>query len=175
MGRWSWDAWPAMSEPIAIGPVQTAWGPMQLATTSRGILQIERGDDPAPLLAELQKRLTAFDLKGAEPDHAAWLAGWIAGERRDLAPVDLRCLSAFDTAVYAAVREIGWGDRATYGDIAMAVGRPGGARAVGGAMARCPIFPAVPCHRVVRAADGWSGWGTSGDARKRALLDREAR
>jgi len=42
-------------------------------------------------------------------------------------------------------------------------------------MARCPLFPAVPCHRVVRASDGWSGWGTSGDARKRALLDREQR
>ena len=111
----------------------------------------------------------------ATPDFGEWLAGWIVGARRDLPPVDLRGLSAFDGAVYQAVREIGWGDRATYGDIAMAVGRAGGARAVGGAMARCPIFPAVPCHRVVRAADGWSGWGTTGDARKRALLDREQR
>ncbi len=173
MGRWSWDAWPAMPEPIAIGSVNTAWGPMQLATTPRGILLIERGDDPAPLLAEVRRRLPRSDLDGTEPDHLEWLAGWIAGERRDLAPVDLRGLSDFDAAVYGAVREIGWGDRATYGDIAMAVGRPGGARAVGGAMARCPIFPAVPCHRVVRAVDGWSGWGTSGDARKRMLLDRE--
>jgi len=45
-------------------------------------------------------------------------------------------------------------------------------RAVGNAMARCPLFPAVPCHRVVRAADGWSGWG--GDpALKRRLLHAE--
>jgi O6-methylguanine-DNA--protein-cysteine methyltransferase len=43
---------------------------------------------------------------------------------------------------------------------------------VGNAMARCPFFPAVPCHRVVRAADGWSGWG--GDVRlKRRLLAAE--
>jgi O-6-methylguanine DNA methyltransferase len=164
-----------MPEPIAIGSVETAWGPMQLASTSRGILLIERGDDPAPLLAEAQRRLLRSELDATEPDHAAWLAGWIGGERRDLAPVDLRGLSPFDAAVYAAVREIDWGDRVTYGDIAMAFARPGGARAVGGAMARCPLFPAVPCHRVVRAADGWSGWGASGDARKRALLDREAR
>jgi O-6-methylguanine DNA methyltransferase len=175
MARWSWDAWAAMPEPIAIGSVETAWGPMQLATTSRGILLIERGDDPARLLAETQRRLPRSDLDGSEPGHAQWLAGWIAGQRSDQPPVDLRGLSDFDVAVYRAVREIGWGDRATYGDIALAVGRPGGARAVGGAMARCPIFPAVPCHRVVRAADGWSGWGASGDARKRALLDREAR
>ena len=164
-----------MPEPIAIGSVDTAWGPMQLATTPRGILLIGRGDDPAPLLAAVQRRLPRADLDGTRPAQAEWLAAWVAGERRDLPPVDLRGLSDFDMAVYRAVREIGWGDRATYRDIAMAVGRPGGARAVGGAMARCPIFPAVPCHRVVRAADGWSGWGASGDARKRVLLDREAR
>ena len=162
-----------MPEPIAIGSVETAWGPMQLATTARGILLIERGDDPGPLLAVAHRRLPRADLERAPPAHAGWLAAWIAGERRDLAPVDLRGLSSFDAAVYRAVREVGWGERATYGDIAAAVGRPGGARAVGGAMARCPIFPAVPCHRVVRAADGWSGWGSSGDARKRLLLDRE--
>jgi len=175
MGRWSWDAWPTMPEPIVIGSVDTAWGPMQLATTSRGILLIERGNDPDQLLAQAQQRLPGWDLDGTEPDHAEWLAGWIAGDRHDLAPVDLRGLSPFDAAVYQAVRLLGWGDRATYGDIAVAAAHPGAARAVGGAMARCPLFPAVPCHRVVRAADGWSGWGTSGDARKRQLLDREAR
>jgi AraC family transcriptional regulator, regulatory protein of adaptative response / methylated-DNA-[protein]-cysteine methyltransferase len=175
MGQWSWDAWPTMPELVAIGSVETAWGPMQLATTSRGILLIERGDDPTWLLVEAQRRLPGSDLVGSEPGYADWLADWLAGERRDLPAVDLRGLSAFDARVYQAVRQIGWGERATYGDIAVAVGRPGGARAVGGAMSRCPIFPAVPCHRVVRAADGWSGWGTSGDARKRQLLDREAR
>jgi O-6-methylguanine DNA methyltransferase len=173
MARWSWDAVTAMPEPIAIGSVETAWGPMQLATTARGILLIERGDDPGRLLAEALRRLPGADLDGGAPAQADWLAAWIDGERRDLAPVDLRGLSPFDAAVYRAVRAIGWGDRATYGDVAVAAGRPGAARAVGGAMARCPIFPAVPCHRVVRAADGWSGWGVSADARKRALLDRE--
>jgi O-6-methylguanine DNA methyltransferase len=164
-----------MPERITIGSVETAWGPMQLASTSRGVLQIERGDDPALLMAGVLRRLPNADPDGGQPDHVAWLAGWVAGERRELPPVDLRGLSPFDAAVYRAVREVGWGERATYGDVAVAAGHPGAARAVGGAMARCPLFPAVPCHRVVRAADGWSGWGTSGDARKRALLDREAR
>ena len=164
-----------MPEPTAIGSVDTDWGPMQLASTSRGILVIERGDDPAPLVVAVGRRLPGSDLDGMEPPHAEWLALWIAGERRDLPPVDLRGLSPFDAAVYRAVREIGWGERATYGDIAMAAGHPGAARAVGGAMARCPLFPAVPCHRVVRAVDGWSGWGTGDDPRKRELLDREQR
>ncbi|MBA4170305.1 MAG: methylated-DNA--[protein]-cysteine S-methyltransferase [Chloroflexi bacterium] len=34
------------------------------------------------------------------------------------------------------------------------------------------MFPAVPCHRVVRASDGWSGWG-SDVALKRWLLAAE--
>jgi O-6-methylguanine DNA methyltransferase len=56
--------------------------------------------------------------------------------------------------------------------VAAAIGSPRAARAVGNALARCPLFPAVPCHRVVRAADGWSGWG--GDvALKRRLLTAE--
>ena len=164
-----------MPEEITIESVETAWGPMQLATTARGVLLIERGDDPGPLLAEAQRRLPGSEFHGSAADSGRWLAAWIAGERRDLPPVDLRGLSPFDAAVYVAVREVGWGERATYADIAIAAGRPGAARAVGGAMARCPLFPAVPCHRVVRAADGWSGWGASGDARKRQLLDREAR
>jgi methylated-DNA-[protein]-cysteine S-methyltransferase len=72
------------------------------------------------------------------------------------------------------VRSVPAGSTITYGEVAILAGSPGAARAVGNAMARCPLFPAVPCHRVVRAADGWSGWG--GDDRlKRRLLDAERR
>jgi methylated-DNA-[protein]-cysteine S-methyltransferase len=86
--------------------------------------------------------------------------------------LDTTGLSAFDARVYEAVRTIPAGETVTYGEVAALIGSPGAARAVGGAMARCPFFPAVPCHRVVRAADGWSGWG--GDvALKRRLLDAE--
>ena len=147
-----------MPEPIAFGSVETAWGPMQLATTPRGILLIERGDDAGLLMDAAQRRLPRVDLQTGAPEFAAWLARWIEGARRDVPPVDLRGLSAFDAAVYRAVREVGWGDRATYGQIAMAVGRPGGARAVGGAMARCPSSRQSPaigsCGRPMAGAAG---------------------
>jgi methylated-DNA-protein-cysteine methyltransferase-like protein len=42
----------------------------------------------------------------------------------------------------------------TYGQIAILLGRPRAARAVGQAMRRCP--PDVPWHRVVNAAGGIS-------------------
>jgi methylated-DNA-protein-cysteine methyltransferase related protein len=57
--------------------------------------------------------------------------------------------AVFDRKVYAAVRRIPAGRMATYGQVAALVGHPRAARAVGGAMRRCPA--GVPWHRVVNA------------------------
>ncbi|MEO8246963.1 MAG: methylated-DNA--[protein]-cysteine S-methyltransferase [Chloroflexota bacterium] len=159
-----------MTERLTLSAVETDLGPMLLVTSSRGVVAV--GRDLATVSADVRVRLPAAELVPGSHPLAAWLAAWTRGERRDLPPVDLRGLRPFDAAVYAAVRDVGWGERATYGDVAVAIGRPGAPRAVGSAMGRCPLFPAVPCHRVVRAADGWSGWGGD-DGLKRRLLDRE--
>jgi methylated-DNA-[protein]-cysteine S-methyltransferase len=94
-------------------------------------------------------------------------------------PVDLddAGLSDLQRHVLLTVRaEIPYGETATYGEVAELVGRPGAARAVGTAMARCPVPLFVPCHRVV-AANGLGGYGggAAGVALKRALLARERR
>jgi methylated-DNA-protein-cysteine methyltransferase-like protein len=57
--------------------------------------------------------------------------------------------ASFDREVYALVRRISRGSVASYGQVATLLGRPRAARAVGGAMRRCP--PGVPWHRVVNA------------------------
>ena len=162
-----------MPQRLTVGSIETAWGPMVLASSARGIVMVERGIDAGTLLPDLLRRFPDAELRDGQPQHAGWVAAWVRGERRDLPPVDLRGISRFDAEVYRATREIGWGERATYGDVAVAAGHPRAARAVGTAMSRCPFFPAVPCHRVVRAADGWSGWGPTGNALKRELLERE--
>ena|SRR5690242_20013092 len=94
-------------------------------------------------------------------------------------PVDLdgAGLSELQRHVLLTVRaEIPYGETATYGEVAELAGRPGAARAVGTAMARCPVPLFVPCHRVV-AANGIGGYGGGADgvALKRALLARERR
>ncbi|MGH2402407.1 MAG: methylated-DNA--[protein]-cysteine S-methyltransferase, partial [Candidatus Limnocylindria bacterium] len=119
----------------------------------------------------LRRRFPSADPVPADLD-PGWLAEALDGG--PLPPVDLRGLPAFDARVYETVRGVPPGETVTYGEVAMIIGSPGAARAVGNAMARCPLFPAVPCHRVVRASDGWSGWG--GDvALKRRLLRSESR
>jgi methylated-DNA-protein-cysteine methyltransferase-like protein len=55
----------------------------------------------------------------------------------------------FRVAVYALVRRVPRGQVVTYGQVAAMLGHPRSARAVGGAMKRCPDD--VPWHRVVNA------------------------
>jgi methylated-DNA-protein-cysteine methyltransferase related protein len=57
-------------------------------------------------------------------------------------------------AIYRLVRNVPRGQVVTYGQVAVWLGRPRSARAVGGAMGRCPDD--VPWHRVVNAQGGIS-------------------
>jgi len=156
--------------PLRFARAETSIGPMWLAQTERGVAAVGRAASLDAFLEPLRRRFPDRDHAPADLD-AAWLTDALGGG--SLPPVDLRGLSDFDARVYAAVRSVPAGQTVTYGEVAALVGSPGAARAVGGAMSRCPLFPAVPCHRVVRASDGWSGWGGD-DGLKRRLLGQEA-
>jgi methylated-DNA-[protein]-cysteine S-methyltransferase len=82
--------------------------------------------------------------------------------------------TAFQKKVWAALVGIPYGETATYGQIARAVGRPDASRAVGGANHRNPIAVIIPCHRVIGADGTMTGYG-GGLPRKRLLLDLETR
>jgi methylated-DNA-[protein]-cysteine S-methyltransferase len=74
--------------------------------------------------------------------------------------------------VWAALREVPYGETRSYGEIAAAIGAAGAARAVGHANGRNPISIVVPCHRVVGADGRLTGYG-GGLERKEALLAYE--
>jgi AraC family transcriptional regulator of adaptative response/methylated-DNA-[protein]-cysteine methyltransferase len=156
--------------PLRFARVETSLGPTWVAETDAGVAAVSRSGSLDAFLAPLGRRFPGFEPEPADL-HVGWLDAALGGGG-PLPRVDLGGLSAFDARVYEAVRAVPAGETVTYGEVAALVGSPGAARAVGGAMARCPLFPAVPCHRVVRAADGWSGWG--GDVElKRGLLRAE--
>jgi methylated-DNA-[protein]-cysteine S-methyltransferase len=108
---------------------------------------------------------------------AAALVAWAAAEDgadtllRAL-PCDLSSQTRFTQAVLAATRAIPRGAPGSYGSVAKAIGNPGAARAVGGALGRNPIPIVIPCHRVL-AGDGRIGGFTGGLAIKRTLLKLE--
>jgi O-6-methylguanine DNA methyltransferase len=86
--------------------------------------------------------------------------------------LDLADRSPFARAVVGVVQAIPPGRTLTYGEVAAAAGRPGGARAAGQAMHRnrLPLF--VPCHRVVAGGGGLGGFG-DGLVQKLRLLSHE--
>ncbi len=64
------------------------------------------------------------------------------------------------------------GSVSTYGRMAAHLGIPGGARAVGNALATNPFPIVIPCHRAIRS-DGTLGGYQGGLAMKRILLEQE--
>lgn len=108
-------------------------------------------------------------LAGAVAQVSAYFAGTLRAFDLRL---DLAGATAFDRSVWGATAGIPHGAVASYGDVAAAIGAPTAARAVGGAMARCPLSPVIPCHRVIRADGSLGGWGRDRWV-KRWLLDHE--
>ncbi|MBU0658604.1 MAG: methylated-DNA--[protein]-cysteine S-methyltransferase, partial [Alphaproteobacteria bacterium] len=88
-------------------------------------------------------------------------------------PVDVGG-TAFQQAVWSALRAIPAGQTRSYGQIAAAIGRPGAVRAAGTACGDNALAVLIPCHRVLRS-DGTAGGYAWGVARKQALLAREKR
>ena len=89
--------------------------------------------------------------------------------------LDLDDRPAWDRAVLGAARTIPRGETRSYGEIARQVGRPGAARAVGGAIGRNPVALAIPCHRVIAGDGTLGGYGGGWWGDRDALLDLKAR
>jgi methylated-DNA-[protein]-cysteine S-methyltransferase len=104
---------------------------------------------------------------------ARQLEQYFAGSRRifDLV-LDLRLPSDFRRQVLNELRKIGYGQTASYGDVAAAAGSPQATRATGTACAANPLPIVIPCHRVVRS-NGELGQYLGGIEIKRALLSLE--
>lgn len=80
--------------------------------------------------------------------------------------------TAFEQAVWKALREIPYGRTCCYADIAAAIGRPSAMRAVGRAISKNPILLFIPCHRVIGKNGSLTGFSAGLDL-KRFLLDLE--
>ncbi|MDR7419141.1 MAG: type II toxin-antitoxin system prevent-host-death family antitoxin [Armatimonadota bacterium] len=91
-------------------------------------------------------------------------------------PVDLARLGPFEREVLAELRRIPAGQTRTYQQVALALGEPGAARAVGAACARNPVPLLIPCHRVVRSDGGLGGYSLRGgvELKRRLLRDEGA-
>jgi methylated-DNA-[protein]-cysteine S-methyltransferase len=145
--------------------METPIGRLWVAVSNRGLVSIWRGDLP-------EDGVPAVDLE-AVASAVAELDAFFAGRLLTFSlPLDLRGAGSFDAAVWSAARQIPYGETVSYGELAAMAGHSGAARAVGGSMSRCPVFPVVPCHRVIHADGSIRGWGADLWV-KRWLLEME--
>lgn len=77
-------------------------------------------------------------------------------------PLDMMDVPQFNQRVYEVTRAIAPGRTLTYGEVAMQIGEPGAARAVGQALGHNPFAPIVPCHRVLAAGQAGGGFSAEG-------------
>ncbi len=78
------------------------------------------------------------------------------GSREDVIEFLADC-SPFERAVYVATYDIPYGRVCTYHGIAKAIGRPKAMRAVANALHNNPLYPIVPCWRVVKSDGSFGG------------------
>lgn len=102
------------------------------------------------------------------------LREYFSGQRKQFElPYELRG-TEFQKKVWAALEAIPYGQTRSYREIAQAVGNPKAVRAVGAANGKNPMWIVVPCHRVIGADGGLTGYA-GGVELKRALLELEQR
>jgi len=168
-------------EGVAISQVTltTAIGLLLIGATDRGICFVQFGESPQALAGALRAEYPGASIAAVEKPLPQPLAAWAEAIDEHLRgnqphvdlPLDLRA-TAFQMKVWRYLQSIPYGEVQSYGEVALAIGRPSAARAVAGACARNRVALLVPCHRVIRGTGELGGyrWGLE---RKRFLIDLE--
>jgi methylated-DNA-[protein]-cysteine S-methyltransferase len=158
--------------------VDAPWGPIHLAATPTAVVALSHLVPTEMFVASLERRFgPAGPARGGGAGRLARAATeqveeYLAGRRRtfDL-PLELGPRAAWDEAVLAGVAAVPWGEATSYGRVARRIGRPGAARAVGGAVGRNPIGIFIPCHRVLAGDGSLGGYGGDWWGSRDALLE----
>ncbi|KAB0579508.1 methylated-DNA--[protein]-cysteine S-methyltransferase [Ideonella dechloratans] len=150
--------------------VDTPLGPLRLAASTQGLGGAwfeDQKHHPGPLDAPAQAGHPVLAQARDELD-AYWRA---PREARFTTPLD-PAGTAFQRAVWAALRALAPGQTCSYGALARQLQQAQAVRAVAAAVGRNPLSIFIPCHRVLGADGSLTGYA-GGLARKRALLHNE--
>jgi methylated-DNA-[protein]-cysteine S-methyltransferase len=162
---------------ICYRTVDSPYGALLLAATTQGLVRIAFAlEDHDAVLSKLAATISPRILQAPRRlDRASMqLDEYFAGRRHNFElPIDLQLSHGFRRNVLVHLRDIAYGQTASYAAIATAAGSPAAVRAVGSACATNPLPIVVPCHRVVRS-DGTIGQYLGGTDTKRALLALES-
>jgi len=149
----------------------TSLGPLLIAATDKGLCRVSFDEGEAALRA----RFPQADIQPGGQALAALADRVIADvehpERHTDLPLDVQG-TAFQLAVWEALRAIPIGETRTYSELAAIAGNPKAVRAAGTACGANHVSIVIPCHRAQRS-DGTMGGYAYGVDRKLTLRERE--
>ncbi len=164
--------------PMSYGKHPTPFGEALVALTHLGLCHLDFfDDDSTTALSQLRKNWPHANLR-EDPDATAPLIPAVFTPHLPLSllqPMPLRLHlrgTDFQLKIWQRLLQVPPGNLISYQDLALSIGQPTAARAVGRAVGQNPICYLIPCHRVVRS-DGSIGGYRSGIARKEKLLASE--
>lgn len=168
---------------VAYGSVESPFGDLLAAVTPRGLLRLSydsRRNDA--VLEEIAAKVSprVLEVPARLDPVRRQLDEYFEGERRKFAlKLDWRLTRGFFQKILRQTARVGYGDLATYKQMAEAAGSPRAVRAAGNALGSNPIPIVVPCHRIVRTGGKMGGYGgelgpyIGGPGIKQRLLELE--
>lgn len=161
---------------------ETPLGWIVVAASAKGVSLVDFAGAERPSAEQIETIIrNEYPASVPKPANGAGLARKVKGlvldylqNRKPLPeiPVDFGKGTEFERRVWEAISAIPFGQTRSYSQIALAVGKPAGARAAGRACGKNPVPLLVPCHRVVTSA-GKPGGFSGGLDKKLALLELE--
>jgi methylated-DNA-[protein]-cysteine S-methyltransferase len=160
---------------LLIDRIASPIGTILLVSDGEAVRALDFDDYEDRLAVLLRRHYGTYSLTPAtDPGGVrAPLRDYFAGNYAALDRVPVRTAGTpFQRSVWAALRTIPARSAISYGQLAIRLGTPKASRAVGLANGANPVAIIVPCHRVIGADGGLTGYG-GGLPRKRWLLDHE--
>ena len=140
----------------------TPLGDLWVAVSESGLVALQFPVGQTEFIAWLRKQHAAMvEFSPENVSHAVdQLQEYIAGERKEFdLLIDWNVLAEFQRKALQATFAIPYGETRTYKEIAIEIGSPRAARAVGRAEATNPMPVVLPCHRVIGADRKLHGYG----------------
>lgn len=152
---------------------ESPFGPLIVASTSKGVCYMAFEEDEATGLANLTAKFPNATFR-RKLDLLQQNALFIfQNDWTKLNEIKLHLKGTdFQLKVWESLLKIPMGSLSTYGKIAGQIGSPNASRAVGTAIGSNPVAFLIPCHRIIQSSGTFGGymWGTT---RKTAMIGWE--
>jgi methylated-DNA-[protein]-cysteine S-methyltransferase len=152
---------------IYVSELHSPIGPLYLASSDQGVVCISLSGKEN-LMKDLERLVPDMEIEESASKNKGvikQLKEYFSGARKDF-DLPLHLIGTeFQRLVWRQLRQVHFGQTASYKEIAERIGKPKAVRAVGQANHRNPIPIIIPCHRII-------GFGGGLDM-KRFLLSHE--